>query len=701
MPPQHPRRQRMELTFVHQYSGESPKRRRLAKACETCRARKKRCIHFAATENNNDITEDPDGVNVEEPTLAEPKGTNSGAQATNHRRFVSDLTPQSSLLERANPVGDIGVWVDKREYDALVRRKDTAPRTNGDSTHIISQGVHAGQRPHSAVLGPLIDVYFTKFHPILPLLDENEFRDKQTSGRLPEALAHAVCLVAAKDPAAEPHLRYGSAPSTLAPREFCGRLNSSVLDALRTPGRYDKTTLIQILALTSLHMEGADGPEEASMLLTQACHHATTLGIHLGQHANAPQGQDSMNKRLFWCLYALDRLNSVMNGRPIIMNDVDIAITPFEPQESGFPAFDAWLRITNLLNKTISFYRPHNPVDFTGWEDPYPGLEEIFDETRAWNLPQSVLSTIHLFYLATAMLSHRSRSFKQIPRGTHSSIRQRLCAIEVIRLLESEHCRALHGFPFIPYALSLALSVSYQHLRQSQLHHQQEDARSDFRRCTKLLHSLRRTWSSADTMTALAMKVLEGLEKAPSLESFRIPRGGGASREADKPCAPDISGARSGLELPSDIVTGNATNPVQQPALRAETNGDATLPTGMSGNADLFEGMDDVFGTYLDPNYPVNLDDMSFIDDLPRFDWNQLSHAGMHGYFSAKEPPPDSRNEHAAHRSAGTRTEPAPVLATPLQNMPQEVGAAARGYPYKQAPSTGLQTAAEHRRSQN
>lgn len=30
----------MELTFVHQYSGEAPKRRRLAKACESCRARK-------------------------------------------------------------------------------------------------------------------------------------------------------------------------------------------------------------------------------------------------------------------------------------------------------------------------------------------------------------------------------------------------------------------------------------------------------------------------------------------------------------------------------------------------------------------------------------------------------------------------------------------------------------------------------------
>lgn len=30
----------MELTFVNQYAGDTPKRRRLAKACDACRARK-------------------------------------------------------------------------------------------------------------------------------------------------------------------------------------------------------------------------------------------------------------------------------------------------------------------------------------------------------------------------------------------------------------------------------------------------------------------------------------------------------------------------------------------------------------------------------------------------------------------------------------------------------------------------------------
>jgi len=555
--------------------------------------------------------------------------------SASQKRFFSDLNPEATFLNREGSTSgenrrplndDIGVWVDKREWEALVRQRNNVS-TGRDYTFTISQGMHPDQRPHSAVLGPLIDVYFKKFHTILPLLDEAEFREQHSIGDVPEALIHAMCLVAAKDSGAEPHLRYGSAPSTLPPREFCSRLYASVRGCLRASCQYDKITLIQILALASLHNEGVDGAEEASMLLSQAMHHAQTMGIHLGQHSSTPHGPDSLTKRLFWCLYALDRLTSVMFGRPVLMSDIDIAIETFAPGESGFPAFEAWLKITEILNKILGFYRPHKSVDITGWEEPYPGLEEILDEVGAWQESRSSLATIHLFYLATAVLSHRSRGIKQVPRATPSSIRQRLCAIETIRLMESEHCRDLHALPLIPYAISLALSVSYQHLRQSQMHHQQEDARLDFRKCAKLLQSLRRTWSAADTMAALAMKVQDGLDRAPSLASFRIPRNITAARDSpDKPCAPDMSGARSGLldsipdgdersgdEVQTSAATNNAT--MQDASIHEDGN-------------DMFEGMDDIFGTYLDPNYPINLDDWSMVDALPPFDWNQVPQYG-------------------------------------------------------------------------
>jgi len=362
--------------------------------------------------------------------------------------------------------------------------------------------------------------------------------------------------------------------------------------------------------------------------LSQAMHHAQTLGIHLGQQSSTPSDTDLSMKRLFWCLYALDRANSSMNGRPIIMSDVDIAIEPFAPGESGFPAFEAWLRITDVLNNIIALYRPRVSTDVTGWEDHYPGLEEILDNAHAWDLPQSIHATLHLFYLSTAVLSHRSRGIKQISRGTHSSIRQRLCAGEIISLLESSYGQQLHGVPFVPYSVSLALSVAYQHLRQSQFQHQQEDAHQMVRQCTKILQSLRRTWSSADTMAALAKKVLDELDRAPSLLTFRITRvsqiavskaneAGGPHNEEYEPCMPTMNGARTALTdaLP-DSVTGGAQD--DEPAATMATPAQHMDQPITQDGLYLFDGMDDIFGTYLDPNYPTH-EDYSFMDNLQTF----------------------------------------------------------------------------------
>ncbi|KAK5693228.1 hypothetical protein LTR17_025176 [Elasticomyces elasticus] len=564
----------MELTFVHQYSGDAPKRRRLAKACETCRTRK---------------------------AQSRPKSAGGG------RKFMSDLLPASTFLvpgaredERGRllPNDDIGIWIEKLEYDELVKRRNDAGGVAPSQAQSAARpALTRDQRPHSAVLGPLIDVYFSKIHPILPLVDEDEFRAQQAEGEVPEPLIHAMCLVAAIDTKAWVHLKVQASPSTLAPREFCSRLHASIVGALRAPCQYDKVTLVRIMALASMHSEGPDGAEESSMLLSQAMHHAQTMAIHLGQ-SNGTGFHISHNlamKRLFWSLWILDRSNSVMHGRPIFMSDIDIAIDPFAPGESGFPAFEAWLRITELMNKIIVFYRPNYPMDVTGWEEQYVGLEEILDDVHGWDLAPSLHLTIHLYYLTVAVLSHRSEGIKQIPRATNSSVRQRLCASEIIRIMESDHAGCdLHALPFIPYAVSLTLSVAYQHLRQSQFQHQQEDACEEFSKCKKLLQGLRRTWSSADTMAALARKVQGEIDRAPSLASFRV------TREAQRRAEDRQAEGGRGL--------GCGTQHLQVLLVSGTTLG-------------LFDGMDDIFGTYMDPNYPVNLDDMSFLDDLQPFDY--------------------------------------------------------------------------------
>lgn len=541
------------------------------------------------------------------------------------------MNPESTLLNlpvpttdnsRKQPNDDIGVWVDRNEWDALV-----AQRNDGtNQSNVTNQGLQSNQRPDPAALPPLIDIYFQKIHPLLPLLDEDEFKQSRESGTIPELLVHAMCLVAAKDTEAAPYLRSSDSNAPISPRHFCSMLHTSIIAALKPRSRIEKVTLMRILALTSLHTEGAEGAEEASILLSQALHYGQTLGIHLGSQASAPTGSDLIMKRLFWCLWALDRVNAATNGRPVIMSDIDIAMDPFTPGESGFPAFEAWLRVAHLLNQIIDFYRPTNDTSSTGWEGDYPGLEEIIDEVGGWQLSSSILATIHLFYLSVGILSHRTRGFREIPRGISSSVRQRLCAIEIVRLMDAPHAKTLHPLPILPYAISLALSVSYQHLRQSQLEHQQADARQDFRTCCKILQNLRRTWCSADVMATLAKKVLDQLDRAPSLATFRIPRSYG-SRIGQSLDAPEHDLIPPPTACNHDIMSAQTVTETEKAGEPDQSAGDvdrleAVDQRPSQDGINLFDNMDDVFGTFMDPNYPLNLDDMSFVDDLTPFDWN-------------------------------------------------------------------------------
>jgi hypothetical protein len=575
-------------------------------------------------------------------------GTSNGRKRTQRRmslsalmdstaqQFISDLHPEAGFLERnssrprhpgAKATANVGVWVDKQEWNELIRQRDA---TNGATSNGQLEGppftTQRLPRPTSAQVAGLIDVYFRKLHPMLPLIDELEFREAYVAGTVPEPYLHAICIVAAKDKDAEPFLHTPGTDTPIAPRDFCSGLQSSVKGALAVSSRYDRLTLIRMSALISFHIEGPDGAEDASMFVTQAMHHCQTLGLHLGQQSSLPTRTTRPMKLLFWTIWTLDRFNAAINGRPIIMADHDIAIEPFEKGESEFPAFEILLRIAHIMNDVIGFYRPGNPPTVTGWEEVFPGFEEIIDDLNGWNLSPTLLTTLHIAYLVTAILSHRSKGIRDVQSlMTPSYVRQTLAAIQVTRMMRRERLASLHALPILPYAISLALSVSYQRLRQDQLRHLQEDAREDFEACCTILHELRQTFSSSDAMATLAQKVTDELRRAPNLSSFRIHRpskdqrvlAGFASACRDKG-EPVVEGQRNADAEPLPTTARNLLlRDMAEPSDEAAAAAAAQFDDGQG----LFEGIDDIFGTYLDPNYPVNLEDFSFLDNLGNVDW--------------------------------------------------------------------------------
>ncbi|KAI9739926.1 MAG: hypothetical protein M1818_004982 [Claussenomyces sp. TS43310] len=370
-------------------------------------------------------------------THENPRSVDASCATT--QRFVGDLNPEATFLEdspltaaskQPSRGGDIGVWLDRDEWNAIMKRREAAMNGN------VIRDEHTLQ-PHQArhmeMIEPsdqnaLIEVYFSRIHPILPILDEQEFRQGYGDKLMSNILIAAMCLVAATDDRAEPHLRLHS-PSTGIDscREYTIRLYQFIKEALWHDLDCDRMSLIRIHALLSLSLyrEGPNGAEEASLHLAQAIHHAQTIGLHLARTDNT--GHSDASKKLFW--------------KPMELGQVECChqrIAMYAPGNAKDAAFEVWLQISTMLNNVISFYRPKASGSTTGWEDDFPGFEEILIQHKALNLPDLVLATLHLFYQIVAILSSRSRSIKDIPPSTFSHVRQSLSAKDVISLMTGE-----------------------------------------------------------------------------------------------------------------------------------------------------------------------------------------------------------------------------------------------------------------------
>ena len=70
-----------------------------------------------------------------------------------------------------------------------------------------------------------------------------------------------------------------------------------------------------------------DANERAQKILSLAIVHAQHLGIHLSQtHDDMSSFESEMFKRVWWCMYILDRRVALALGRPFIIQDNNIKV---------------------------------------------------------------------------------------------------------------------------------------------------------------------------------------------------------------------------------------------------------------------------------------------------------------------------------------------------------------------------------------
>jgi hypothetical protein len=317
--------------------------------------------------------------------------------------FLGYLNPEAVLREqvhgeRGKPADSprhppIGQWIEERDQaiasnqalSASSRISETGPHSNQEvkvsralQQYLDAVGVDILPPPHSQEV--LLNIYFAYVHPLLPLVDHELFLEQYQQSRVPNMLMQAICIVASKHATAEKVLVWQDGQTPLSPREFSQRLYNAVIIGIEAKLEKNRVVLIQVLALISLHCEGPDGAEQASMHLAQAIHHAHTFGLQFG-HQWKNQSSDSQGnlEDVFWVLWSLDKINACMNGRPLLMHDRDNSLRqlPSDPEKRSSP-FGIWLQIAEMLDKVIDYYRPGRAAEETGWEtDDFLGFEEM------------------------------------------------------------------------------------------------------------------------------------------------------------------------------------------------------------------------------------------------------------------------------------------------------------------------------------
>ncbi|CAD0086988.1 unnamed protein product, partial [Aureobasidium mustum] len=594
----------MDYTFVINGDPNSRKRKAPQGACETCKKRKSD-PRTASTTPGRMQNLDPPSSGRDKSTISSDEQRQHHARPYEHpsnSRFIGDLNPEASLVAEHDPGSgnrdrhDVGIWVGRHTYDVR-HEHDHRQRESVDAHSPEREGLVGGedQGPPSALMNTqdrdsLIDIYFARLNPLLPIVDEATFRNTERKSQL---VMYAMCLVASRDQNARRYLRFLESPEPLTPRKFASRVYASLRWGVQLERERDKINLIQILALMSLYSEGPDGTVDASMHLSQAIHHGQTIGLHLGRSS----GHGGSRTRLFWALWILSSFNAGLNGRPRQILDLDIGLKLEEAYEISAPGTRILLAISQLLTKIIGLYQPTAALDIMGIEEDYESFENILDRCGAWDLEPNVITSLEIYYHGVAIISHRARATSRPLLPTPSSLRQELSALQIVTTLRHISPQNLVPLPLIPYGISLAVSTFYNQLRSARSHIKRTAAREHIDSCVQALEQLSEWSQPAKNMAMLGRKALEqtaqvaGVSVSPELRRTSRMHAGPAEW---RPAGPPYHHSD-----PAGLQQSNAA---------ASLAGQHQQPDGgLSGFDIAYDGlmdMDAVFGDFLNMNLP-------------------------------------------------------------------------------------------------
>lgn len=451
---------------------------------------------------------------------------------TEPSRFVGDLNPEGMFIEATAPAtareaaqnGEVGVWLPSSAFGGSGGASSQFITARPPA--IMDQFLLPFVREHCLTCLPPDEDYFKlravfvqKIHPIFPVVPVSHLNNPPDSPT-EILLRQLVCLAAASDPDMLGHLRLKNQNNKrLAPQDFAHALSASIRAILETSMIPDRVMHIRALTILSLYTQPtcAEEADLPAQLGGRAIHHIQTLGLHLLRY-DAPNCDDLNN--LFCAVWAIDRINAAVYGRPCLIHERDVGANFDRVLRRRPPCFRLLLNIVQWLDQVIELYRPGPSADAHGYQKvayiDLPVLEAMIVDADALKVPSSLIATVETLYHAVIILSCRLPRPGTVPAASTipppSANARRSLAAERIACAVPRDC--LSPVPFVPYAISLALSVEYRKMRHSRFPMFRARAMTAFRRNCELLRPYRNHFWSANVVTSLGERVLKEMERA-------------------------------------------------------------------------------------------------------------------------------------------------------------------------------------------
>lgn len=340
------------------------------------------------------------------PTPAPESRANPSDALHLRSRFVGDLNPEGMFIEatgsasarQSSQKGDVGIWLSS---STTGNAGQVSQFITARPPLVMDRFLLPFVREHCLTCLPQNDdfaklkaLYVQKIHPIFPIVPL-EALNARVSDPTTVVLRQLVSLAAGTDPDTSQYLRLKNQGSDiLSPQDFSQSLSSAIRALLETSIIPDRVLHIRALTVLSLYAQPtcAEEADLPAQLGSRAIHHIQTLGLHLLRY-DAPNCDDL--ESLFCTVWALDRINGAMYGRPCLLHERDIGANLDECIRKRPPCFRLLLLVVQWLEQVVDLYRPGPSAEASGMEKiayiDLPILEAMIVNADALKVPSSLI----------------------------------------------------------------------------------------------------------------------------------------------------------------------------------------------------------------------------------------------------------------------------------------------------------------------